>query len=217
MESTQQLKTHVKPIIAYGNTILRKACDDVENDEEGLIALTDNLWKTLEYSGGVGLAAPQINSEKNIFVVDSKVMFDSLPEKQQKTIFSGDSGIHEVFINARIVEESEEIWTENEGCLSIPGIDELIDRAWSIKVEYYDEKFKLHEREFSGYTAKVIQHELDHTNGILFIDHLHALKRKMIKNKLKLIIDGKTETEYPINYLKHKTNVKTRSTRGKRK
>lgn len=217
MENAQQIKINAKPIIAYGNAILRGACDDVEKSDEGLIAWVNNLWKTLEYSGGVGLAAPQIDIGKKIFVVDSKLMFDSLPENQQKAIFFGDNGIKEVFINARIVKKSDETWSENEGCLSIPGVEEPIYRARDIKVEYFDHQFKFQEREFSGYTARVIQHEFDHTNGILFIDHLHALKKKLIKSKLQLIIDGKTETNYPIKYLKYKKNVKTHSTRSKRK
>ena len=108
-------------------------------------------------------------------------------------MFSGDKGIQETFINARILEESEEKWSEWEGCLSIPGISEPVERYWEIILEYQDLNFTFRRQEFSGYTAKVIQHELDHTEGVLFIDHLPDLSRRLLKNKLKKIKNGKIE------------------------
>ncbi len=177
MEHTEQINKSINPIVAYGNKILRNACYNVASEDKKIHQLIEDLWNTLEYSEGVGLAAPQINSDQKVFVVNSKLMFDSVSGEIQKSIFSGDRGIKQVFINARIIAHTENIWTENEGCLSIPEIDEPVDRHWGIQVEYYDENFKSHKRKFLGYTAKVIQHELDHTNGILFIDRLNALKK----------------------------------------
>jgi len=180
----------ILPIILYGNSILRKASTDVTKGTPGSDALTENLWSTLNSSGGVGLAAPQINSKHKIFIVNSILVYNELGNSQKKAFFPVDKGIHETFINAKIITESKEKWSELEGCLSIPGIIETVDRAWSIFVEYRDKSFIRKRKRFSGYTAKVIQHEHDHTNGILFIDHLPELKRKLLKGKLEQIKNG---------------------------
>lgn len=202
MEYTNKIEIKRQAIIAYGNGILRKKCIDISKDEEGLDLLIRNLWKTMELSGGVGLAAPQINNTHKVFVVNSKIMFDDLSDLQQKSIFSGDKGIEETFINAKIINGSEEKWNEMEGCLSIPGINEPVMRSWDIIVEYQNERFENKRKQFSGYTAKVIQHEYDHINGVLFIDHLPALTKKIIKSRLKRARDGKIETNYLIKYVK---------------
>ncbi|MCB2208682.1 MAG: peptide deformylase [Bacteroidetes bacterium] len=180
----------ILPITIYGNSILRKSCIDLTKETPGLEALIENLWNTLYSSGGVGLAAPQINSEKRIFIIDSSLLYNELTDSQKEALFQGDKGIKETFINARIITESKEKWSELEGCLSIPGIVEPVDRAWSITVEYHDKSFMRLRKRFSGYTAKVIQHEYDHTNGVLFIDHFTNLKKKLLKNKLEQIKKG---------------------------
>ena len=169
MGCINKIDTKVQAIIAYGHDILRKTCIDISNNEKGLNLLIKNLWDTLESSGGVGLAAPQINSIYKVFVVNSKLVYDSLTDTQQKVLFSGEKGIRETFINAKLITFSEETWKETEGCLSIPGINEPVNRSWGIIIEYEDINFNLRRKQFLGYTARVIQHEYDHTNGILFI------------------------------------------------
>lgn len=188
----------ILPIIIYGNSILRKTGIDVNKKTPDLDALIENLWNTLESSGGVGLAAPQINSNHKVFIINSTLVYNELPDSQKMTLFNEDKGIKETFINARIIHESEEKWSEPEGCLSIPGIVKPVERAWSIIVEYLDISFSRKRNRFSGYTAKIIQHEYDHINGILFIDHLPALKRKLLKSKLKQITKGNVTSKYQI-------------------
>lgn len=180
----------VLPIIIYGNSILRKTCIEVNKETPGLDALIENLWSTLNSSGGVGLAAPQIKSNSKVFIVNSTQVYNELPISQKINDLQGDKGIKETFINAQIIAESEEKWSELEGCLSIPGIVEPVDRAWDIIVEYRNKSLNPIRKQFFGYTAKIIQHEYDHTNGILFIDHLPALKKKLLKSKLKRIKKG---------------------------
>ncbi len=204
MEHHETIKTRALPIIAYGNHILRKTCYEIEQQDQETDTLITNLWDTLNISGGVGLASPQINLIYQAFVVNSKLMYDDLDDQERNKFFPDDEGIQETFINARIIDKSEKTWSETEGCLSIPGINEPVKRQWEITVEYLNKDFQLQKKQFSGYTAKVIQHEFDHTNGILFIDYLAALKKKLLRGKLKRITDGKVETEYPIQFLKHR-------------
>ena len=203
MANNENIEEMPLPIIAYGHRILRKPCEVVKKESQGINVLIENLWSTLELSGGVGLAAPQINFDSKIFIVNSKLMYDDLTESQRKDTFSGDKGIQETFINAEIIAESEEKRSELEGCLSIPGINEPVERSWNIIVEYFDKFLNPQRKQFSGYTAKVIQHEYDHINGILFIDHLPDLTKKILKGKLKKIQEGKVETDYLIQFLKY--------------
>ncbi|MFC2138587.1 peptide deformylase, partial [Bacteroidota bacterium] len=188
----------VQPIVAYGHNILRKPCREVLNYNYNLEVLIDNLWHSLKKSGGVGLAAPQINEKMNVFIVNSKLMYEQLSNEERNKIFSGDKGIEESFINAKIIEKSDQKWGDYEGCLSLPGIAENVDRSWDITVEYLDKKFNPKIVQYSGYSAKAIQHEHDHTKGILFIDHLSALSKRLLGNKLKQIINGKVKVDYPI-------------------
>ncbi|MGD2034037.1 MAG: peptide deformylase [Bacteroidales bacterium] len=203
MAKNESIDRRAVPIMIYGNKILRESCNEVgREDTDGLDILIRRLWETLEISGGVGLAAPQIDSSHKVFVVDSKIMYDDLSEEDRRSLFSHDEGIKETFINARIVAESEETWSEQEGCLSIPGIMKPVERPWEIIIEYTDRDFNPKRVHYSGYTAKVIQHEYDHTNGILFIDRLPALSRKLLNSKLRQIRDGQVEVSYPVKFFK---------------
>lgn len=179
----------ILPIITYGNNILRESCIDVHKETHESDALTENLWDTLNSSGGVGLAAPQINSNCKVFVVNSILGYNELEGSLRDAVFSGDKGIKETFINAQIIDKSEEVWSDFEGCLSIPVIAYPVERAWDITIKYRDKYFNHKTKNFSGYTAKIIQHEYDHTKGILFTDHLSASKRNSLDRKLKRIID----------------------------
>ncbi|MBN1596813.1 MAG: peptide deformylase [Bacteroidales bacterium] len=202
MELHKKLNEKPFPIMAYGNNVLRDKCSNV-NLDSNIKSVSEKLRNTLTFAQGIGLAAPQINIPENIFIVDSKLMYEELSDHQRNKLFSGDKGIQEAFINASIISESDDKWYEMEACLSIPGLNEPIERSWEIIIEYYDLDFNLNRKQYSGFTAKVIQHEYDHINGILFIDHLLPLKKKLLKNKLNLVKSGKIETDYPIKYLKY--------------
>jgi peptide deformylase len=204
MEKIDELTNKALPIIAYGNPVLRQKSQNIYDRDILVDKLIKDLWNTLEISGGVGLAAPQIDSQLKAFVVKSTLMYDELDTNSRNKLFCGDNGIEEVFINAKILAYSEEMDNISEGCLSIPGINQDIKRPWDIVVEYLDKDFILHRQEFSGYTARVIQHEYDHTNGVLFIDHLPALNKKLMSNKLKQVKQGKIPTDYHIQYLKNR-------------
>lgn len=190
------------PIVAYGHPVLRTSCVPVDDHPEDIDPFINSLWETLERCGGVGLAAPQINSNHKAFIVNSELMFNELSDPERKVMFEGDKGIKETFINANILAVSEEQRTEPEACLSIPGICEPVARAWEIIIEYQDRSFTRHRKQFAGYTAKVIQHEYDHTRGILFIDYLTPLKKKVIRSRLRTIKDGKVRINYPMVFKK---------------
>lgn len=183
----------VLPIVAYGDPVLRKVGADITKDYPGLEQLIDDMFETMERAKGVGLAAPQINKPIRLFIIDSTRMFDEGDEEE---------GLREVFINARVIEEWGDEWPYEEGCLSIPTIREDVYREESILVQYYDRDFKFHEKEFSGLTARVIQHEYDHIEGKLFIDRLKPLKKSLLKGRLDNISKGKVSVEYKMKFPK---------------
>lgn len=177
----------IYPIHLYGLPVLRKVAEDVTPDFEGLEQLIQDMYKTLEVSDGVGLAAPQIGISKRILVVDLTILEDELEPDQQ---------VKMTMLNAQILERSGENETMEEGCLSLPGISEKVTRKNTIRVRYQNEKFETIESEFTGYLARVIQHEYDHLDGMLFIDHLSPIRKQLIKGKLKDILQGKTRCDY---------------------
>jgi peptide deformylase len=182
------------PIVAYGSPILRKIATDISQDYEGLNKLIDDMWDTMYNSYGVGLAAPQINKDIRLFVMDSVQVFENKDEDDND--FPGETGFKGVFINAKIVELSGNKWSYNEGCLSIPKVREDISRHESVTLEFVDENFNLHNKTFIGLTARVILHEYDHLEGKLFIDHISPLKRTLLKRKLDDISKGKIKIDY---------------------
>lgn len=184
-------------ILAYGNKALKEECVPITPDFPELDLLIDNMWETMEGAYGCGLAAPQIDKTIQLFVVDSTVMYENADDEDRKQNFvEGDKGIRETFINAKIIGKSDETWDEIEGCLSIPDIFKRVTRPWSITIEYQDREFKKHVKTFYGTTARVIQHEYDHTRGVLFTDRLSSLAKKLINNKLTKIMSGKVFTDY---------------------
>ncbi|MFA9391818.1 MAG: peptide deformylase [Prolixibacteraceae bacterium] len=191
------------PIIALGNEILRKISKPVVVEDEKIETLLDEMWISMNESDGVGLAAPQVNRSLNLFVINTKIMYERLTDDERINLFPDEKGIKETFINTKIVSHSEITWSDYEGCLSIPGVYETVERSWEITLEYFDENFNAHTRSFSGYNAKVIQHEYDHTQGVLFIDRLSPLRKKLLKSKLNRIVVGKVNTNYPIVFKKH--------------
>lgn len=191
----------ILPITAYGNSVLRKQCEDISADYPGLAELITNMWETLYASHGVGLAAPQINRPIRLFLVDSLHVIEQF-EPEEKAEYPDDSGIKQVFINARITELNGDPWAYEEGCLSIPRIREDVDRPETVRIQYLDEAFNSHEETFNGLTARVIQHEYDHIEGKLFIDYLKPLKRRLLKKKLDDISRGKVSVDYKMNFPK---------------
>jgi peptide deformylase len=189
------------PIVAYGAPVLRKVSQDIEPDYPGLATLIEDMWETMYASNGVGLAAPQINKDIRLFVMDSTQIFENLDESE-KGLYPDAPGIKQVFINAQVVSLEGEEWVYNEGCLSIPKIREDVSRAETVVIEYLDEHFKPHTGTFNGVTARVILHEYDHIEGKLFIDYLKPLRRKMLQGKLNDISKGKTKVDYKMIFPK---------------
>ena len=185
----------ILPIVAYGSPVLRKVCDEITPDYPGLDKLIADMWETMYNSNGVGLAAPQINKDIRLFVMDSEQIFAN-QEEDEKDDFPDTPGYKGVFINAHITELNGEEWSYNEGCLSIPKIREDVYRDEEVTLEFDDENFNHHTRTFNGITARVILHEYDHIEGKLFIDHIKPLKRKLLQRKLTDITKGNINVDY---------------------
>ncbi len=191
----------VLPIVAYGNPVLRKMCKNITPDYPELNKLIEDMWETMYNSRGVGLAAPQINKDIRLFVVDSIQIIENL-EAEEKDTYPGDEGYKGVFINARMNAVNGEEWPYNEGCLSIPKIREDILRKEEITITFCDENFNQLTKTFNGITARVILHEYDHIDGKLFIDYLKPLKKNLLKRKLQDISKGKVEVDYRMSFVK---------------
>ncbi|MEO6610686.1 MAG: peptide deformylase [Chitinophagaceae bacterium] len=189
----------ILPIVAYGNPVLRKVATDINKDYPQLEKFIADMWETMYASNGVGLAAPQVNKDIRLFVMDTEQMFNNM-EEEEKTEFPDAPGVKAVFINAHIVGLEGEEWPYNEGCLSIPKIREDIYRQKTVTLRFMDEHFEPHTRTFSGLSARVILHEYDHTEGKLFIDHISPLKRKLMKGKLNDISKGKVNVDYKMSF-----------------
>jgi peptide deformylase len=192
----------ILPIVAYGDPILKKEAEEIDENYEGLQTLIDNMFETMYEASGIGLAAPQIGKSVRIFIVDASPFAekDEDDEDDDSEDNSHLAGFKKVFINPEIEEETGEKWGFNEGCLSIPHIREEVFRKENIFISYYDENFEFHEEEYDGYVARVIQHEYDHLEGILFTDHLNPLKKRLLKRKLTDISKGNIDTKYKMKF-----------------
>ena len=177
----------IYPIVAYGHPILRKIAQDIDKDYPEIDTLIDSMFETMYQSNGVGLAAPQINKSIRLFVIDASPFTDEIPEPID---------FKQVFINAQIVSKTGNLWPFNEGCLSVPGINEEVMRESDIEIHYYDRNWEYHEDKFDRVLARVIQHEYDHLEGKLFVDRLSGLRKTMLKGKLMDIAKGKTNADY---------------------
>jgi peptide deformylase len=189
----------ILPIVAYGSPILRMVSKDIDTGHPGLQKLIEDMWETMYASNGVGLAAPQVNRQIRLFIVDSSQIFEN-QEEEEKGRFPDEPGIKKVFINAQVRELNGREWVYNEGCLSIPKIREDVVRNEEITLEYLDEEFNAHTETFNGLTARIILHEYDHIEGKLFIDYLKPLKRKLMKGKLDDISKGKVKVDYKMTF-----------------
>jgi peptide deformylase len=189
----------ILPIVAYGSPVLRSVGKEIGPDYPGLEKLIEDMWETMYASNGVGLAAPQINRNIRLFVVDSTQIFAG-QDAEDKGKYPDEPGIKQVFINPYIRELDGGEWAYNEGCLSIPKIREDILREKEVTIEYLDENFQPHRNTFNGVTGRIIQHEYDHIEGKLFIDYLKPLKRKMLQGKLDDISKGKIKVDYKMSF-----------------
>lgn len=198
MQKLNNVTAMILPIVAYGDPVLKKKGADITNDYPNLDALLNNMFETMYNAQGVGLAAPQIGLPIRLFLVDTTPFAedDRLSENEQNAL----KDFKRVFINAKITEEEGDEWAFNEGCLSIPDVREDVFRQPKITIEYVDENFKAHTQVFEGIVARVIQHEYDHIEGILFTDRLSSLKKRLIKGKLNSISKGKINVDYRMRF-----------------
>lgn len=192
----------ILPIVAYGDPVLRKVAEEVDENYPKLDELVANMWDTMYNANGVGLAAPQIGLAMRLFIIDTSPFADDedLSEKEQNAL----KDFKRVFINAQIEEETGEEWLFNEGCLSIPDIREDVSRKGTLTISYLDEKFKPRRETYDGLLARVIQHEYDHIEGVLFTDKLSTLKKRLLKGRLANIAKGNVKVEYRMRYPQQK-------------
>lgn len=180
----------IYPIVAYGDPVLRKVAQDIQQESDvDIKKLVEDMFETMHASNGIGLAAPQIGLALRLFVVDGK-------ETEDEEI----KDFRQVFINAQILEEEGEKWAFEEGCLSIPTIRENVMRHAKLHIRYYDADWNLHEETYEGMKARVIQHEYDHIQGVLFIDHLSGLRKRLLKGKLTNISKGEVKVDYRMKF-----------------
>lgn len=179
----------VFPVSIIGSSVLRKVAKDISKDYKDLPKFIEDMFETMYDSDGVGLAAPQVGKSVRLFVIDATPM-----EEDDASL----KGLKKVFINAQITERLGELVNMEEGCLSIPGIREDVKREDKIHIEYYDENFEFHTEDYEGIAARVIQHEYDHIDGILFTDKISPLRKRILKGKLQAISKGKFEAHYKV-------------------
>ena len=188
----------VLPIVAYGDPVLRKVGKDIGRDYPGLEELIENMKETMKNAQGVGLAAPQIGRDIRLFLIDASPFAENEDLDEEERTFL--KGFKRTFINARIVEEEGDDWAFNEGCLSIPNINEDVYRQETIQVKYVDEQFIERQETLTGLAARIFQHEYDHIEGILFTDKLSSLKKRLLKKKLENISKGKVDVSYRMRF-----------------
>ena len=192
----------ILPIVAYGDPVLRKETQAIDKDYPNLDTLLDNMFETMYAAKGIGLAAPQVGIPIRLFIADATPFEDDEELTEEECLFL--STFKRVFINAKIINEEGDEWAFNEGCLSIPDVREDVFRQPKVTMEYQDENFKKHTETFSGIAARIIQHEYDHIEGILFTDKLSSLKKRLIKGKLDNISKGKIKIDYRMRFPKAK-------------
>ena len=189
----------ILPVIGYGNPILKRKSKEITGSYPDLKELISNMYDTMYSAKGVGLAAPQIGKSIKIFIIDTspflKIDDDEIKDYEV-------SSVKQTFINPTILDETGEFWSFEEGCLSIPHIREEVKRKSFIKIEYYDENFNYRKDDFSGVVARVIQHEYDHIQGILFTDKLTSFKKRLLKSKLNNIEKGNVDIDYLMDFYK---------------
>ncbi len=190
----------IYPIVAYGDPVLRKVTVDIEKSYD-VKKLSEDMFETMYNAKGVGLAAPQIGLNVRMFVVDGRP-FNEGEDMEERDKDPSLIDFKKVFINAEILDEDGDDWGFEEGCLSIPDVREDVYRPEYLTIRYFDENWKEHTEEYEGLAARIIQHEYDHVDGILFTDHLNPVKKRMLKNKLAKITKGKVDVDYKMKFPK---------------
>mgnify|MGYP000262044006 CR=1 FL=1 len=188
----------ILPIYGYGEPVLRKVGEDISPEYPNLKDTIVNMYETMYHAHGVGLAAPQVGLPIRLFIVDTEPFSDSDDVSKEEAALMKD--FKKTFINAKIIKEEGDVWGFNEGCLSIPDVREDVFRKPDITIEYYDESFTKHTQEFTGIIARIIQHEYDHIEGILFTDKLSSLKKRILKGRLTNISKGKANADYRMRF-----------------
>ncbi len=195
----------ILPIVAYGDPVLKKEADEIEESYPKLKELIENMFETMNGAQGVGLAAPQVGFSIRLFIVDTSPFAEMDEDEEQdesEEELAKLKGFKKVFINPIILHEEGLNWKFNEGCLSIPGVREEVSRQPELTIEYFDENFELKEEKYDGLIARVIQHEYDHVDGVLFTDHLNPIKKKFLKKKLDNISKGIVDVDYKMKFPK---------------
>lgn len=191
----------ILPIVAYGDPILKREAEEIEKDFPGLKELIEDMYETMYEASGVGLAAPQIGKSIRLFIVDgSPFAEDEEEDGEDDPRAEGIENFKKVFINPIIEEEQGEEWGFHEGCLSIPKIREEVFRKEEVTISYYNENWELKEETYKGYAARIIQHEYDHVDGVLFTDHLSPLKKRLLGKKLQNISKGDISVPYKMKF-----------------
>ncbi|MFW5687541.1 MAG: peptide deformylase [Bacteroidota bacterium] len=185
----------ILPIVGYGNSVLKQKAGEIDASYPGLKTLIEDMWETMYNANGVGLAAPQIGKPIRLFLIDAS------PFEEDEAHLKD---FKKVFINAQMIEESGEEWYFNEGCLSFPDLREDVARKPKIRIRYQDENFNTFEEDFEGIAARIIQHEYDHIDGIVFVDRITPLKRRLIRNKLTNIVKGNVNPAYKMRFAQKK-------------
>ncbi len=183
----------ILPVVIYGHPVLKKRAEEIDENYEGLGQFIDDMYETMYNADGIGLAAPQVGKSIRLFVIDASPLAEDEPSLKD---------FKKVFINPEIIEETGDRWVYNEGCLSLPTLREDVQRHKDVKIRYLDEKFNQYEEVFDGMKARIIQHEYDHLEGILFVDRISPLKKKLITGKLNSIKKGKVEIKYKFKLVK---------------
>ena len=177
----------IYPIVVYGHSVLRKVARDIDENFENLKEFIEDMFETMNDSDGIGLASPQVGKDIRLFVVDASPLEEDEPELKD---------FRKAFINPQIVERTGDKSNFNEGCLSIPNIREEVMREPEIRIQYYDENFKFYDEVYKGVASRIIQHEYDHLDGILFTDKVSPIKKRLLRGKLQAISKGKFEASY---------------------
>jgi len=177
----------ILPIYIYGNSILREKCKDINRDYSNLNTIINDMFETMHYANGIGLAAPQIGLNINLFLIDLSPLSNEDPSLKN---------VKKIFINPKIINENGNSWDYEEGCLSIPEVNSIVTRKENIEIEYLDQSFSVVKEKVSGVEARVIQHEYDHLNGVLFIDYISAKRKNILNRKLQSVKKGKFKKRY---------------------